>query len=198
MNVGKLFNQVKRWFRAKPAPAVVQARMRAQAQRAIGKMLRASDLRTPYGPNDPTLTAVQLALAQPLWNGPKLSAVQDGARKIEARFDNAQYDEGMRKHWAMADYLGPDAAANPGVRYLLRIRSRYEVANNSYARGIVTTIANDTIGTGPRLQMSGPAAAEVEDRFSDWSEAVRLGRKLRTQCLVNLPFLFLGQRLNQC
>ena len=28
-----------------------------------------------------------------------------------------------------------------------------EVANNSYARGIVLTLANDVIGTGPRLQM---------------------------------------------
>jgi len=37
-----------------------------------------------------------------------------------------------------------------GVRFL---RARYEVANNAYARGIVLTLANDVIGTGPRLQM---------------------------------------------
>ena len=30
----------------------------------------------------------------------------------------------------------------------LRNRARYEVANNSYARGIVLTLANDVVGTG--------------------------------------------------
>jgi len=44
------------------------------------------------------------------------------------------------------------------VRRVLRNRARppnYEVANNSYAKGMggVLTLANDTIGTGPRLQM---------------------------------------------
>lgn len=29
----------------------------------------------------------------------------------------------------------------------------YEIANNSYARGISLTLANDIVGTGPRLQM---------------------------------------------
>ena len=60
-----------------------------------------------------------------------------------------------------------DAAAGPEVRRTLRNRARYEVANNSYARGIVLTLANDVIGTGPRLQMllgdpstsSGPSGA---------------------------------------
>ena len=47
----------------------------------------------------------------------------------------------------------PDAAASPAVRRTLRNRARYEVANNSYARGIVLTLANDSIGTGPRLQL---------------------------------------------
>jgi len=38
--------------------------------------------------------------------------------------------------------------------------ARYEVANNAYARGIVLTLANDVVGTGPRLQMptDGPEA----------------------------------------
>ena len=52
-----------------------------------------------------------------------------------------------------ADGLSADAANSPEVRRTLRNRARYEVANNSYARGIVLTLANDLIGTGPRLQM---------------------------------------------
>jgi hypothetical protein len=34
-------------------------------------------------------------------------------------------------------------------RALRMLRARYEVANDSYARGIVLTLANDVIGTGP-------------------------------------------------
>ena len=124
-----------------------------------------------------------MALSGPVWNGPSLSHFQGRGRNIQARFDNAQYDQGMRKHWAMADYLGPDAAANPGVRYILRIRSRYEVANNSYARGIVTTLANDTIGRGPRLHMTTPDVdvnREVKAKFSQWAKEIDLAGKLRT------------------
>ena len=51
---------------------------------------------------------------------------------------------------AGADGLSANAANSPEVRRILRNRSRYEIANNSYARGIVLTLANDVIGTGPR------------------------------------------------
>jgi hypothetical protein len=72
---------------------------------------------------------------------------------VRARFDAAQTTPDNRRHWANADALAADAAASPEVRRTLRNRARYEVANNSYARGIVLTLANDVIGTGPRLQM---------------------------------------------
>jgi len=67
---------------------------------------------------------------------------------IRARFDSAQTNADNRRHWANADGLSANAAANPEVRRILRNRARYEVANNSYARGIVLTLANDVIGTG--------------------------------------------------
>jgi hypothetical protein len=76
-----------------------------------------------------------------------------GGRRVVAKFDSAQTTAENRKHWANADGLAPNAAVNPEVRRILRNRARYEVANNSYAKGIVLTLANDTIGTGPRLQM---------------------------------------------
>src|SRR3989339_1207665 len=74
-------------------------------------------------------------------------------RRIRARFASAETSENNRRHWAFADSLSADAAATSDVRRTLRNRARYEVANNSYARGIVLTLANDAIGTGPRLQM---------------------------------------------
>lgn len=107
-----------------------------------------------------------------------------GARRlVVAKFDSAKTTPENRKHWANADGLSPNAAINPEVRRVLRNRARYEVANNAYAKGIVLTLANDTIGTGPRLQMltdDAEANARIEDAFERWSRAVDLPGKLRT------------------
>jgi len=78
---------------------------------------------------------------------------------VRARYDAAVTSDENRRHWAHADGLSANAAANPVVRRTLRNRARYEVANNSYARGIVLTLANDTVGTGPRLQLLTADAA---------------------------------------
>ena len=78
--------------------------------------------------------------------------------------------------------LAADAAASADVRKKLRERARYEVANNSYARGIVLTLANDCVGTGPRLQLLTDDAEVnrlIETEFMRWSEAVGLPAKLR-------------------
>ena len=75
------------------------------------------------------------------------------AISIRARYDAAATTDANRKHWANADGLSADAAASTEVRRILRNRARYEVANNSYASGIVATLANDVVGTGPRLQV---------------------------------------------
>jgi len=104
-------------------------------------------------------------------------------RRVSARYDAAQTTDENRRHWAGADLLSADAAANPQVRSILRARARYEVANNSYAKGIVLTLANDTVGTGPRLQMltdDAKANALVEREFTHWAECVGLTEKLRT------------------
>ena len=60
---------------------------------------------------------------------------------------------------------------------------RHEVSNNSYAKGLVQMLANDTIGTGPQLQMlSGDEDFNdrVETQFMRWADAVHLPSKLRT------------------
>jgi len=102
---------------------------------------------------------------------------------LRARYDAAQTTVENARHWAMADSLSADSAASPDVRRKLRERARYEVANNSYAKGIVLTIANDCIGTGPRLQLLTDDAEtnrRVEAAFAQWSNAVNLAEKLRT------------------
>lgn len=104
-------------------------------------------------------------------------------RSLRARYDAAATTADNRRHWVNADGLSANAANNPEVRCTLRNRARYEVANNSYARGIVLTLANDVVGTGPRLQMvtrDAEANRIVEREFGRWSAAVGLPEKLRT------------------
>ncbi|MBN2377052.1 MAG: phage portal protein [Sedimentisphaerales bacterium] len=108
-------------------------------------------------------------------------------RIIRAGYDAAQTTDDNSRHWANADLLSADAALVPAVRSILRSRARYEVANNSYARGIINTLSNDTIGTGPRLQLLTPASKaanntnkNIEAVFAAWAKEIRLAQKLRT------------------
>jgi len=113
----------------------------------------------------------------------RLSAVAYPIRVVRGRYDAATTTDENRRHWANADGLSADAAASPEVRRILRNRARYEVANNSYARGIVLTLANDVIGTGPRLQMLTESAETnrlVEKEFMRWARNIGLAEKLRT------------------
>jgi len=90
------------------------------------------------------------------------------------------------RHWANADGYSANAANSAEVRQTLRNRARYEIANNSYAKGICLTLANDVVGTGPRLQMLTPDANAnrlIEREFTRWAQAVGLAEKLRTMRL---------------
>jgi len=102
---------------------------------------------------------------------------------VRGKYDAAQTTHENRRHWANADHLSADASASAEVRRVLRSRARYEIANNSYAKGIVLTLANYVVGTGPRLQMltDDPEANRlIEKEFSLWAKAVGLAHKLRT------------------
>ena len=84
--------------------------------------------------------------------------------------------------WWKADYLSADADASPDTRRILRMRSRYEYQNNSYARGVIQCLANDTIGNGPRLRYASTddrLNSRIERDFTAWAESVCLGEKLR-------------------
>ena len=64
---------------------------------------------------------------------------------LRARYDAALTSDNNRRHWANADGLSANAANSPEVRRVLRNRRRYEVANNSCARGVILTLAYDRI-----------------------------------------------------
>ena len=114
------------------------------------------------------------------------SAIRNGLRPVRfvrARYDSALTTDNNRRHWANADGLSASAANGPEVRRILRNRARYEVANNSYARGIILTLANDIVGTGPRLQLlteDAEANRQIERAFNRWAKAIGLAEKLRT------------------
>lgn len=119
---------------------------------------------------------------------------------VVARYDAASRNGENTRHWAAADYLSADAAASEDVRRTLRSRARYEIANNTYAHGMIDTLANDTIGTGPRLQMlsdNDKINAQIEKDFSSWAERIDLAGKLRTirqtRCRDGEVFILLAE-----
>lgn len=101
---------------------------------------------------------------------------------VRARYDSAQTNSTNAKHWANADALSANAAASPEVRRRLRMRSRYEAANNSYCRCMVDSLAGDVIGTGPRVQaLTGNSDADeiINREFGRWLKAAKIPAKLR-------------------
>jgi len=113
----------------------------------------------------------------------KSTSLERSGHIVRARFDAAQTTHNNQRHWFAAGNQSADAEASPSVRQTLRNRARYEISNNSYAKGIVLTLANDTIGTGPRLQMLTDHEGfnrRIERDFMMWSTAIGLPEKLRT------------------
>lgn len=103
--------------------------------------------------------------------------------RLEGTYDEALTTRHNAAHWVAADRLDADAANSLSVRKKIRERARYEVANNSYLKGIVLTAANHEVGTGPTLQIQTSSVgfnAMVEARFAQWAEAIDLPGKLRT------------------
>ena len=100
---------------------------------------------------------------------------------VRGRFDAAVSTDDSR-HWANADALSANASLTPEIRRTIRNRARYERHNSAYVSGMVTTKANDLIGTGPRwLPDTGDPVADrlLARRWFDWSWSCRLAGKLR-------------------
>lgn len=102
---------------------------------------------------------------------------------VEGKYDAAQTNSENRRHWQNADGLSANAANDPATRRLLRNRTRYECANNPHAKNLLISLANYTIGTGPRLQVvteNEDVNRAIEYEFARWALAVDLAAKLRT------------------
>lgn len=102
-------------------------------------------------------------------------------RHISAGYDVARTTQENANMWKYVDSLSAAEANNPAVRKTIRERARYEVANNSYAAGIVDTLAADTIGPEVQLQLGADDVAQrTEHAFMQWAKAVNLWAKMRT------------------
>lgn len=111
---------------------------------------------------------------------------------VRAGFDAASRSPESMRHFAGANFLSADAALSPDVRRTIISRVRNEVVNNGYAWGILDTLAEHCIGTGPRLQLfpgedCDEKTADVlersmerrEKRFRQWCRDIGLCGKLK-------------------
>jgi hypothetical protein len=103
---------------------------------------------------------------------------------VKARYDAAQTFVGNEGHWGNADTMGPHMANRPEIRRVLRSRSRYEVIeNNPYLKGTILSIANDFVGSGPRLEIIDERISEdrkqmIENAWDHWCKVRKVRRKL--------------------
>ncbi len=136
----------------------------------IGWMLRAAGLARSSRPTRAERTRTRLSFAnERVWS-------------LLAGYDAAKSDGVNQTHWTNADGLSAQSANSPDVRQRLRERARYEAGNNTICSGIVDTLANDTIGTGPMLRVnSGSRKTDrsIERAWRDWANDVGLADKLR-------------------
>lgn len=103
-------------------------------------------------------------------------------RVVRARYDAAATTPDNRRHWGQADALSARLANSLPVRKTLRERARYERDNGGYTAGMVDSLVNEVIGTGPRLQVqTGDRAVDraVQDAWHAWSDEVLLGEGLQ-------------------
>ncbi len=104
------------------------------------------------------------------------------ARTFLSSYDAARPDGWNRIHWLSADSLDANSLNSREVRRRLSYRARYEVANNSYAKGIVATHVNYVVGRGPSLRMrtgSPSFNSMVEGLWQRWAKKIDLAGKLR-------------------
>lgn len=96
--------------------------------------------------------------------------------KFLGGYDAAERTVENRKHWSKVPKdVNPSETNTPVVRQRLRLAARYEQMNNSYCRGMISTLARDTIGiTGPNLQMmtvDKDINSLIESKWRKWSES---------------------------
>jgi lambda family phage portal protein len=147
------------------------------------------------GRNEMTLAAGNGRLVDASGNPMPTTAEQSRAKsikqvraKLRAAYDAARTTSENAKHWQYSDQLSAAEANSLQVRRTLRARARYEcLENNSFGKGMVATLANDFVSTGPSLQMQTDNKAlnrRLETLWRRWAKRVSLVRKLRTARLT--------------
>ncbi len=110
-----------------------------------------------------------------------------------AYFDSAATNRLNEKHWMDASNLDINTIIRGDIQ-TLRNRCRYEILNNTYAVGIMETLADYVIGKGPRPQLSSENESfneECEDKFlawlaeSDFTGTMDFGQFLRMQSIYS-------------
>lgn len=116
----------------------------------------------------------------------RVAQLHDVAKKyMTARYDAAQTTRENQRHWMMSDGLSADQANSPGVREVLRNRSRYECANSTFLKHMVRVNSFYMVGRCPQLEItntptvSEPVAQRIESGWNDWAKREKLGRQLR-------------------
>jgi len=128
-------------------------------------------------------------LRSALFGAPAAGQAVDYRSGFKAGYDAARTTTQSRKHWADADALAAVSSNTPAVRRTLRNRARYEVANNCYARGVVTTYAADVVGTGGRPEVLSDDErmnSAVEAEYAAWCGQHGVNPKLRLMAETRL------------
>ncbi len=115
--------------------------------------------------------------------GNPIARERSAPRSVAATYDESKWTWENAKQWSNVDQLSARAANSREVRRRLYTRARYERANNSYADGIVTTLADDTVGTGPHLHMETDDEqlnGRIEEAWDLWATQIHLAIKLHT------------------
>ena len=127
-----------------------------------------------------------------------LNVQQAMMHAMTAGYDAARTRLRDSERFAGVDNLSANAANDFATRDRLRTRVRHEALNNAFIAGLVRTLANDTIGTGPRAEvmideLDEDAEAEKRDarnlsrlyerwaRATDQAQRLRLMRKAKLQ-----------------
>ena len=107
-----------------------------------------------------------------------------GPRKsCASHYDITRTTPDNARQWENADSFDSDRANDPGTRQLARNRSRSETDNNPSLKGIVRTIRDYEIGSGPTLHLdhdSDEFAADVEAKWAEWCDEVNFVGKHET------------------
>ena len=96
--------------------------------------------------------------------------------------------------WAFANLRSGVATDDFNTRSRIMSAARFEYANNSYCRGICLKMAQEVVGTGPRLEImpqsptkrANRAATQVEKGWQEWADETGFVEKLITGILEEI------------